>query len=1195
MRKRDAILEAINQGTTDVICVKDREGKILMANPAMCRLLGKSESELLGKDDLVFVLDEQQAKRIRENDRRIMQTRCAEIVEETLDLQNGRRVYLFAKSPYLDARGDVLGVVGIGVDVTESKRTQEALRQSQANYLEVFNATHEAIFVHEAGTGRIIDVNDTMLRMYGYDSKAEAIAQHIADLGTNEAPYTQEIAQRRVGQAIEEGPQVFEWLGRKKNGERIWVEVSLRSARIGGEGCVLAVVRDIRERKQAEQMLAETTGRYRSLFENMLNGFAYCRMVYERGQPKDFVYLDVNLAFTRLTGLHDVVGRRVSAVIPGIYDTNPELFEVYGRVALTGVPERIETFVPGLGIWFSISVYCPEKEHFAAVFENITDHKRAELRIAAFASLGQRLNEVKTARKAAKIIVEVADELLGWDCCLFQLYSAEANRLSCLLCMDVINGRRTECEPPDFPRSPTELAKRAIEEGGQLIVRGQAESTQAETVPFGGSSPRSACIMFVPIRHGTEIVGVLSIESYTPKAYDAFSLETLQALADHAGGALERLRAQDALGESEAIFRSVWERSLDGMRLTDNEGRIIAVNDAFCQLVKLPREKLEGQVYSVAYRGHGPDDAIKVYQKRFATGDVVPRLSARAQLWNGEEPHLDISTSFVELGQRGKMLLSIFRDVTERRRAELQLEAFSHLGQRLSTARSPAEAARAIYASADQFWRWDSGVLDLLLPESQQVETALAYDLVDGRRREVLTPTPIGPPSPMIRRVLSQGAELILRRPDEPPATDTSRFGDASRLSASVMIVPVRVENRAVGVLSIQSYSPNAYTQQDLRTLQALADHCSGALDRLRMEELLRGSEVRYRRLFETAKDGVLILDAETGVVVDVNPFLVQLLGFSREALLGKKLWELASFQSIVANYDHFKKLQAEGYLRYDDKPLKTADGRRIDVEFVSNVYQVNHQAVFQCNIRDITARKHTAWLGQIYQDQLRALSARIETMREEERTRLSREIHDELGQMLTGIKMDLRWIERSLDEFGEDRRVNPILDKLVSTAELADATVKAVQRIAAELRPGILDELGLPTALQYEAGRFEERTGIACRLTVPGDASALPPQIVTAFYRIFQEALTNVSRHAEAKAVEVQFRQEPDGCCLEIRDNGRGMAGVDLRNLKSLGLLGMEERAALLGGGVSFAPRAGGGTVVTVRIPNNPTRKGCA
>jgi signal transduction histidine kinase len=220
-------------------------------------------------------------------------------------------------------------------------------------------------------------------------------------------------------------------------------------------------------------------------------------------------------------------------------------------------------------------------------------------------------------------------------------------------------------------------------------------------------------------------------------------------------------------------------------------------------------------------------------------------------------------------------------------------------------------------------------------------------------------------------------------------------------------------------------------------------------------------------------------------------------------------------------------------------------------------------------------------------EQQLRALTARLEKLREHERTRISREIHDELGQMLTAIKMDLRWMERRLDDFGDDRRVNPILEKLVETAELVDATVKTVQRIAAELRPGILDKLGLPMALQYEASEFEKRTGIPCRVALPPTDPLLRPGPATAFFRIFQEALTNVARHAGATLVEIEFRVDGSNGRLDIRDNGKGMSGVELATPQSLGLLGMQERARALGGCVSFAPRPGGGTVVRVHIPD--------
>lgn len=217
---------------------------------------------------------------------------------------------------------------------------------------------------------------------------------------------------------------------------------------------------------------------------------------------------------------------------------------------------------------------------------------------------------------------------------------------------------------------------------------------------------------------------------------------------------------------------------------------------------------------------------------------------------------------------------------------------------------------------------------------------------------------------------------------------------------------------------------------------------------------------------------------------------------------------------------------------------------------------------------------------------QLRALTARLESLREEERTRISREIHDELGQMLTGLKMDLRWIEKRLGAAAGGETLNPILDRLVSASDLTDATIATVQKIAAELRPGVLDNIGLATALQYEASQFQKRTGIACSVRLP-DTSNLPrTDADTPLFRIFQETLTNVARHAQATSVDVELKVGSDEFVLEVRDNGKGITTEDLANPKSLGLLGMRERASLLGGQISFKASTERGTVVTVRVP---------
>jgi two-component system, NarL family, sensor histidine kinase UhpB len=233
----------------------------------------------------------------------------------------------------------------------------------------------------------------------------------------------------------------------------------------------------------------------------------------------------------------------------------------------------------------------------------------------------------------------------------------------------------------------------------------------------------------------------------------------------------------------------------------------------------------------------------------------------------------------------------------------------------------------------------------------------------------------------------------------------------------------------------------------------------------------------------------------------------------------------------------------------------------------------------------DITARKEAEEKLQRSRRQLRALSTRLQSSREEERTRIAREIHDELGQTLTGLKMDLRWAEKHLAS-ESNQALNPILDRIVEAGELVDSTLASVQRIASELRPRVLEDLGLAAAVQHEAQRFQERTGVICRLKTPESLPTLPPEVAMAVFRIFQEALTNVARHAESTEVEVELVFGADGLVLRITDNGKGIQGFNLEDARSLGLLGMKERAQAVGGEVNFKPVSPHGTVVNLALP---------
>ena len=219
----------------------------------------------------------------------------------------------------------------------------------------------------------------------------------------------------------------------------------------------------------------------------------------------------------------------------------------------------------------------------------------------------------------------------------------------------------------------------------------------------------------------------------------------------------------------------------------------------------------------------------------------------------------------------------------------------------------------------------------------------------------------------------------------------------------------------------------------------------------------------------------------------------------------------------------------------------------------------------------------------QLEQDEhrLKALSERLLVVQEEERTRIARAIHDDLGQSLTALKMDvLGLLEKSRDP------ASPISGRIQRTL---DSTVTAVQRIAKELRPSMLDDLGLVAAVEAEARLFEERTGIECELSLPGTQLPLDASSSTVLYRIVQEALTNVFRHSNASRVEIRLRQRSGDVLLEVRDDGRGITPAEVSSSTSLGLMGIRERAAMIGGSAEFEGIPDRGTIVSVRIPAPP------
>lgn len=341
---------------------------------------------------------------------------------------------------------------------------------------------------------------------------------------------------------------------------------------------------------------------------------------------------------------------------------------------------------------------------------------------------------------------------------------------------------------------------------------------------------------------------------------------------------------------------------------------------------------------------------------------------------------------------------------------------------------------------------------------------------------------------------------------------------------------------------------------------------------RKRAEEALQASEIRYRRLFESAQDGILILDAATGRITDVNAFLVQLLGRSRSEFLGKQLWEIGLFQDVEKSKSAFRELQRDGYIRYDDLPLETWDGRYIDVEFVSNSYKAGGVRVIQCNIRDITERKH----GEVEK-------AILETIEEEQR-RIGQDLHDGLCQQLTGVALIAKALAHKLVDVAPNESV-----EAAEISELINRAIDQTRDLARGLSPVEIEVAGLTPALQKFAATIERFYKISCVFTYD-ELSPLrypyAPFLATHLYRIVQEAVNNAIQHGKAKHVVITLTAVHDRGMLTIQDDGIGLpSGAEEK--PGMGLRSMRYRGRMIGARFKVCQEPSGGTVVTCSFPH--------
>jgi len=420
---------------------------------------------------------------------------------------------------------------------------------------------------------------------------------------------------------------------------------------------------------------------------------------------------------------------------------------------------------------------------------------------------------------------------------------------------------------------------------------------------------------------------------------------------------------------------------------------------------------------------------------------------------------------------------------------------------------------------------------------------------------------------------------------------DVTRDGNFPRARAAAdsglragLAFPVLAGPNVVAVLEF--FSPDAMVpdQALLGVLSQIGTQLGRVIERERAAGALREREALVGAMFDQSAVGIAVADRSARFVRSNRAFQ-EMIGYDAAELEALSYVDITYAEDLPRNRELMAELARGARSSFTfEKRYCRKDGRVIWAHVTASALPGldGTPQLFVGMVEDVTERKEADAELDRHRAQLRGLAARLEAAREAERARIAREIHDELGQALTALKIDVLWLKKrvpaSSPELGR---------KLDDMGTIIDSTAQGIQRVAAELRPSVLDELGLRAAIEWEAREFATRTGIECQVNLPEGQPALDPSRATAVFRIFQEALTNVARHAAATQVLVRLAVAPRALELTVQDNGRGIREGALHDARSLGLLGMRERASNFQGNVTITGLPGAGTTLTLTMPS--------
>jgi len=726
-------------------------------------------------------------------------------------------------------------------------------------------------------------------------------------------------------------------------------------------------------------------------------------------------------------------------------------------------------------------------------------------------------------------------------------------------------------------------------------------------------------VMFAPLTIAGEVVGLLGLAN-KPGGFTDNDARLAQSLGELASIALLNSRTFESLEESESRFRSVVETANDAIITADSRGNVVFWNRGAEDIFGYSSEEIVGKSLTTImperfHEAHRKGLALVVTTgKSKLVGKTVEMTGLRKD--NTEFP-VELSLATWRTTE-GMFFTALLRDITDRKRAEEKLK------------QSEARYAVAQRVANVGSWDWDIRTGDLYW--SEQIEPLFGFARGEFRGTyeaflECVHPDDRQHVVDSVNGCIEKGTDYAIEhRIIWPDGTVrwVSETGDVIRDDAGQAI-------RMLGI--VQDITARKQAEEDLRWQLRV----NTAIARLSSSLISGSADIATiaQTVLEEAKG---LTESEHGYVTTIDPNTGDAVAHTLTGMMGRcrvsgkdrrirfsrgpdgrygGLWgyalntRRAFFTNSPADHEASESIP-EGHVpvkRFLSVPVVLGeelvgqialanaekDYTQRDVEAVTRLAELYalhaHRMGAEEELRqhrdhlEELVEERTAELKRSHQ-QLRELAAHVQTAREQERAEVAREIHDELGQVLTGLEMDLAWLHTRLSESDNAASRQVLLDKISTMSSLVDATVESVQRIAAELRPGVLDDFGLLAAIEWQAQEFQKRTGIACNLVLAIEHIQPDDAVSTTLFRIVQEALTNVARHAEATVVAISLKQEQNKLSLKVKDNGKGITQDAMSGSASLGILGMRERTRMLGGELTITGLPEKGTTVEVSIP---------